>query len=177
MFKCLKIKKFKKGFTLIEILVGLMIFSIVVILVSAIFARAIALERRAIAAKKIQENGALIIESMAREIRVSSISGPDSLDCTVTTLNMTHPIYGAVSYSLVGEGDIRRQATSVFNINSSDVQFTRMRFCITGSGDTDSQSPKITILLSLKNKVGTYITMLDLQTTVVSRNIGSELQK
>lgn len=164
------------GFTLVELLVSLVIFSLIVIIVSTIYMSAVYWERRVVATEKIEENAVLIIETMGREIRVSSISGPDTSECTATTLTITHPIYGIVTYSLNSEGNILRQTSSTVNVSSSNVKFTRMRFCIIGSGSNDDLPFKVTILLSLENKVGAQVGPVDIQTTVTSRDIRSELE-
>ena len=170
----LKSKKIYSGFTLIELLVTIAVFSLMMVIVVSIFARAVAIERRIVAAQKIQENAMLIIETMAKEIRVSTISNQNSLNCTAASLTMLHPVYGTIIYSLVG-GNINRQASFSSFVNSSDVRFTRMNFCITGSGNNDSRSPKVTIIVSVESVKGYPITT-NLQTTVTSREIASELE-
>ena len=174
------IKKFFKadnrGFTIVEIVVTIFIFSIMVVLVTSIFARAIALERRIVAAQRVQENATFLMESMAKEIRVSAIVNQDATTCTATTLTLNHPVYGTIIYSLDISGNIQRQATLTEIVSSSDVQFTRMRFCIFGSSPIDQMTPRVTIIFSLKNRVGSANIVADLQTTVVSRDITSELQ-
>ena len=82
MFKYLNSQKLESGFTLVETLVSVMIFSLIVVTVGTIYVSAVSWERRVIATERMQENAVLIIESMAREIRVSLMSGPDSSGCT-----------------------------------------------------------------------------------------------
>lgn len=163
------------GFTLIEVTVTIMVFSIMVVLIGLIFARAVELERRTVWSQRVQENATLVLESMAKEIRVSDIVNQDSADCAATTLNMVHPTNGAVSYTLSGTNVIR-QAAFASIINSSDVQFTRLNFCITGSGANDNMSPRVTILMSLRSVRGTPPSSVNLQTTITSRAIRSELE-
>jgi len=180
-FKILNCKLSKsEGFTLIEVTVTILVFSIIAILISSIFVRAIELERRTVLAQRLQENATLVLESMAKELRVSGITGPDSANCTATTLTMSHPTACNespcnVTYSL-NAGNIQRQATFTSIVNSSEVEFTRFNFCITGSNFNDDQSPKVTILLSLRTKKGSPPLDVDLQTTVTSREIRTELQ-
>ncbi|OGM96899.1 MAG: hypothetical protein A3B86_00075 [Candidatus Yanofskybacteria bacterium RIFCSPHIGHO2_02_FULL_38_22b] len=176
MFKYLNIKKFAKGFTLIELLVSIMVFSLIVVTIGTIYMSAISWERRVVATEKIQENATLVIETMAREIRVSSIPGPDASGCTATTLTISHPIYGTVTYSLNSEGSVLRQTSSTVNVSSFNVKFSRMKFCIVGSGLYDNLPSKVTILLSLENRVGTQVVPIDIQTTITSRDIQSELE-
>ena len=168
--------KNQNGFTMVEILVSIMVFSLIMITIGAIYVEAIAWERRVVATEKLQENSIFAIETMAREIRVSSVSGPDSPGCTATTLTFTHPVYGDITYSLNTEGSLLRQTSTSVTVSSFNVRFTRMRFCIVGSGPFDNLSSKVTIMLSLENRVGTRVSPVNVQTTVTSRNIQSELE-
>lgn len=171
----IKNKNLNRGFTLIETLITIMVASIMMTLVSSIFGRAIALERRTVWSQRVQENSSLVLESMAREIRVSAIANQDSLNCLATSLNLVHPVDGNISYSLQS-GGIQKQVGSIIGIiTSSDVQITRLNFCITGSGIADDQSPKVTIIMSIQSLNGSPAVHADLVTTVVSRNITSEL--
>ncbi|MDP3696478.1 MAG: prepilin-type N-terminal cleavage/methylation domain-containing protein [Candidatus Taylorbacteria bacterium] len=175
------------GFTLIEVTVTIMVFTIMMILVSSIFARAIEIERRVVWSQRVQENATLVLESMAKEIRVSEIVNQDTPNCTVpaTTLTMNHPTACGgspcnVTYTLTGN-NVQRQVDLVGTdfisfVNSTDVQFTRLNFCITGSGINDDQSPKVTILTSLKSTKGSPPSSVNLQTSVTSRDITTELQ-
>ncbi len=168
------------GFTLMEVLVTIMIFSVILIIVVSIFVRAVAIERKVVAAQRIQENATLIMESIAKEVRVSKIEDEDSLDCSATELIMILPTGQTIKYLLTGDGDIERQVivggipTSRDIINSSDVKITRMNFCVTGSATLDQQTPKVTILVSMKSARGETANA-DLETTVASRVINSEL--
>ena len=170
-----KITNYCAGFTVIEAVVAVMVFSIAAILIAAIFARAITLERRIVSAQIVQENAMFVLESMAREIRVSSIVNQDSPDCAADNLTMDHPIYGVISYSL-GGGNIQRTANISGFLNSSDVQFTNLKFCVTGSVAGDDQSPKITILATLKNRAGIQPVSVNLQTTITLRDTTDEFQ-
>src|SRR5438105_4644914 len=95
--------KFSKqlGFTLIEVMISSLVFSIIMITVSSLFIQILNNQRRAFAMQKIQENSLFIMELMAREIRVSKIENQNSPDCTLTSLSITHPVNGPVTYSLI----------------------------------------------------------------------------
>ena len=164
----------KAGFTLIELLVSIFVFSIVVIMVDMIYISAIYWERKVVASEKIQGNSILVTETMAREIRVSAISGPDAPNCSATSLNIIHPIYGEITYSLSPNGNVLRQTASLVNVSSSEVKFTRMAFCIVGTSPNDDLSSKVTVLLTLENRTGNQITPVSLQTTITSRDIDNE---
>src|SRR3989344_3881021 len=98
MFKYLNIKKPQAGFTIVEVLVTSLIFSIIAMTISAIFIQIINLERRAFAVQKIQDNALLVLEEMSRDIRVSRVSNQESSYCTATTITLIHPLKGTVVY-------------------------------------------------------------------------------
>ncbi len=59
----------KKGFTLIEVLVAIAIFSIVVMIAAGAFTRALQTQREVAALISAQSNGSLTLEQMSREVR------------------------------------------------------------------------------------------------------------
>jgi len=144
MKKIKKILSDCRGFTLVETISTLVVFSIIVLEIGGIFIQILSLERRSFASQKIQENTMSILESMAREIRVSQITGPDSLDCSKTNLSISHPVSGPITYSL-SSGVVQKTISGVtIPLNSSDVEFTKFNFCVKGSG-IDDQQARVTI--------------------------------
>lgn len=173
----MELKNSEKGFTVIEVLMTSLVFSIIAITVSAIFVQIISLERRALAVQKIQDNALLVLEEMSRDIRVSRISDQESTDCTASSVTMTHPIKGTIVYQ-VSSGIIQRSTGGggYVDVSGTNVDFSRMNFCIFGSLANDNQSPQITIVTSVKNRTGKEIMQINLQTTVTSRNYSDEFQ-
>jgi len=165
----------KNGFTVIEVLVTSLIFSIIAMGVSAIFVQIINLERRAFAVQKIQDNALLVLEEMSRDMRVSRISDQESPNCTATTITMIHPLKGTVTYR-VSSGIVQRSVNggSYVDVSGSNVDFTRMNFCILGSLNTDNQSPRVAMVTSIQNRTGREIMQINLQTTTTSRNVVDE---
>ena len=164
----------QKGFTIVEVLVSAFVFSIIAITVSGLFVQVLALERRAFASQKIQENGLFIMEFMSREIRVSQIQNQDSPNCTATSLTIIHPVNGTVTYLL--NNNILQRIAGGFTteLSSSAVAFSRLNFCIMGSGPTDQQQARVAILTSIQNKTGREILTANLETTVTSRDVQTE---
>jgi prepilin-type N-terminal cleavage/methylation domain-containing protein len=184
MFKNLKFKilnpQTQTGFTLVEVLVTTMIFSLLMIDIGGIFVQIMNLERRGFAAQKIQENGTFVLETISREVRVSRIENQDNSNCTATTLTIAHPVNGTVVYSVNG-GIVQRQATEggqpiTTAISSSDVNFTRFNFCIAGSDPNDNKQARVAVVASIQNRTGKEIYRFDVQTTVSSRDVSTEFQ-
>ncbi len=170
--------KKQAGFTVVEVLVTSLIFSIMAITVSAIFIQIINIERRGLSIQKIQDNALLVLEEMSRDIRVSRISNnQDSLDCSASTITMIHPIKGTIIYRTTS-GIVQRSVNSgsYVDVSASNVNFIRMNFCISGSSINDNQSPRVSIITSIQNRTGREIVKINLQTTTTSRNLFDELQ-
>ena len=164
----------EKGFTLVELMVASLVFSIIVLSISGLFVQTLAQERRAFEAQKIQENGLFILELMSREIRVSQIQNQESTDCSATSLTIIHPVNGTVTYTL-NAGVLQRTAGGVTtDLSSSDVTFSRLNFCVLGSGVADKQQARVTILASIQNKTGKEILTFNLETGVSSRDESTE---
>src|SRR3989344_1448240 len=131
--KIMKNHTTENGFTIVEVLVTSLIFSVIAMTVSAIFIQIINLERRGLAVQKIQDNALLVLEEMSRDMRVSRISDQESSYCTATTITLIHPLKGTVIYQ-VSAGTVQRSVNggNLIDVSGSDVNFTRMNFCIFG---------------------------------------------
>ncbi len=162
------------GFTLVEVLVSAFVFSIIAVFVSGLFVQILALERRAFASQKIQENGLFIMELLSREIRVSQIQNQNSSNCTATSLTIIHPVNGTITYSLINDVLQRVAGGVTTDLSSSAVSFSRLNFCVMGSGTSDDLQARVAILASIRNKTGKEILTTNLETTVSSRDVYTE---
>ncbi len=171
----LKIKNSQSGFTIVEVLVASLIFSIIAMSVSAIFVQLIGLQRRALATQKIQDNALFVLEMMSRDIRVSRIINQESPNCDLTTLALTHPSKGAVIYR-VNNGSVEKSegGGAYLAISTPSVNFARMNFCVKGSLANDNKTPRVAILTTVENRTGKEILQINLQTSVSSRDVLDE---
>ena len=159
------------GFTLVEILVAVLIFSIVAVVFSSTFISSSKLQKRAFNIQQVEENASYILESMAKEIRVSRVSGPDT-NCPslpASTLSITHPVNGNIVYSLQGVSVQRTVGAIATTISSNTVEFTRLQFCISGTAIGDGKQPRVTILASMRSKSTLQRSSMDIQTAVSQR--------
>jgi prepilin-type N-terminal cleavage/methylation domain-containing protein len=171
------------GFSLIELLVAATIFSFVVAGVSGLFVQALDLQRRAGGIQKIQENAQYVLESIAREVRVSKITGPDTncnpSDASNYTLTITHPVNGTVTYAYDSVlGIITRNAggSGPQPITTTNVFFKKLAFCVSGSG-ADKAQARVTIPMTIESTDGrtSNRVSVSLQTTIISRDLTTEL--
>ncbi|MBI2063837.1 MAG: type II secretion system protein [Candidatus Yanofskybacteria bacterium] len=160
------------GFTLIETLLVILLFSVLAVLMGGVFVSSLDLQRRAFNLQQTEENVNFTLELMAKEIRVSQVAIPDGSGCSSlsdTTLNVTHPVNGNIVYSLSG-GAIHRNVNGTDSIISSNtVEFTNMRFCVSGALIGDQQQPRVTILGTLKSIKSRQQAIINFQTTVSQR--------
>lgn len=165
-------KKLNGGFTLVEATVSVFIVAIIFSVVGSIFASSLALQRRALGAQKVQENLNVVMEYIAREVRVadSFVSG-DSTNCSSTpavTLSFHHPVNGDIAYSL-SNGVIHRSVGGTDSIiSSNNIQFLSLKFCLTGTGGSTGQ-PRVTIFGTVKSNDPNQSISSDFQTTVSVR--------
>jgi prepilin-type N-terminal cleavage/methylation domain-containing protein len=160
------------GFTLTEILVVALIFSLVVIIFSSAFINSSGLQKKAFNIQQVVENASYVLESMAKEIRVSKIYGPDTNNCPSSpagSLVIDHPVNGRITYSLSG-GAVHRNVNGQDSIVSSDnVEFTRLQFCILGTAIGDGKQPRVIIQASIRSKSALQQSRIDIQTAVSQR--------
>lgn len=171
------------GFTLIEMLVAAAIFTFMVIAISGIYAQVLDLQRRAQGAARVQENALYIVETVAREVRVSTITsgdtGCDLPDTLTATIVLEHPVNGTVTYAYdAATGTITRDAggSGPQTITSPEVRFASFAFCVTGSGADDIQA-RVTMPMVVESRSSNPANRVhvSLQTTVVSRDLVTDL--
>lgn len=174
----------QRGFSLIELLVAATIFTFVVTAVAGLFLGALDIQRRATAIQKIDENVQFVLESLVREVRVSTITSGDT-DCSAQgplteTLTIDHPVNGTVTYAyqrLAGTpGRITRDdGAGPEPITAEDVDFVRAAFCVSGSGN-DGRQARLTVPLEVTAVEGREGAkpVVRLQSTVVSRDLSTD---
>lgn len=172
-FKKIIIQNDQRGFTLVEMIVAVTLGVAVVTIVGVVFVQTINLARRATAIQKLQENVSFIIESMAKEIRVSTIATANTACPTApaSILTISHPVNNNVEYSLTNN-DVHRKlldSGTDTTMNSSGTKIIRLGFCISGNSLSDQAQPRVTILLSAENSKGGETVSVDIQTTISQR--------
>lgn len=166
-------KKFKSGFTLVELLVAMTLFITVVGVSGAIFIRSLRSQRILVDLIAVNDNASLAIEQMAREIRLGSnftAPAPGRLDF-VNAFGQT------ISYRLnsVSEALERQVNAGTFEpITGANVRIKRLTLTLVGETPGDKKQPRIIVRLS----VGSAAPLLEgfltnLQTTLSARELDS----
>lgn len=200
MFVKISFKKSKKlqGFTLIEVLVSLSIFSVVTIMAVQMFSVAIQAEQRSAANRALQQNASFLMEFIGKEVRNGFIDyagyaadGPSLDDLPVQNLRLVYRGTQTLDESIYRTGGntpaamIRKEnpAGGYFAarpLTSNDVVVSAMNFYVYPQtecvpGDCDGQQT-VTVFLSLRPNPTRYPNQtnlrLDLQSTFTSRYYG-----
>jgi prepilin-type N-terminal cleavage/methylation domain-containing protein len=168
----------KRGFTLIELIVSMAIFTVVLfLLIDALFV-IVTSNRKAQADKKIMDSISLAIEEMTRNLRSGSdfycdktenpLGGKDCNSATganaITFLSNEGTV---VSYSLEN-GTITKNGTP---ITASDVKIDYLGLAVKGSGTNDGIQARVLIVVrGSAAQSATQRTEFNIQTTAVQRS-------
>ena len=154
-----------RGFTIIELIVAVAIFSIVATVAVGLLTNVLRSQRKVIAVQNIQDNGRYLIGFIAKEIRMSKIRSSDG---GMTILNIVHPENGNITYAFSGTQILRNTEP----INSDEVEVLGS-FYVDGKSVGDDEQPRVTIVMKVKT-TGTKTeeqAEINLQTTLTQRNL------
>jgi len=152
-----------QGFSLIELLVAMATFAVVVVTITDIFLMGLGGSRKIFGRQNIQESGRFIMESMAKEIRMSKINTAAG---SSNVLNITNPKSQTFNYSFDNASKIISRNGEP--LNSSEVELTGVFYI---KKDNATSQPRVTIVMILKNRTSKVAEQseIDLQTTISSR--------
>ena len=158
---------------MVELIVGVFIFSILIVLAGGSLVSSLGLQRRALNIKRVEENGRFVLELMTRELRVANPINTADNSCPGSggpSLSFTHPVNGSIEYFLFGSAVHRRVNGVDSVISNPDVEVTRLAFCISGNSSGDNRQPRVVVILGLRSgDLTSQADTLDLQTTVSQR--------
>lgn len=182
-------KKYKKAFTLIEILVSLTIFAVAIAIAVGAFTVVLRGQRNGLAAQAVQDNASVLMELMAREIRtgdsfaIPGVSAPNPLpqDPSSVYQGSSFSFKNAngqnVVYSVVAER-LEREINGTKKVISpglSKLKVKNFRFVLDGHIPGDGKQPSVTIIGRFENvgirpeeQVG-----IDVSTTITQRDLDS----
>ncbi len=176
-------RNMKKGFTLIELIIAVGLFSILVAIAAGGYVNALRTEREVAALASAQSNAGLAIEQMTREVRTGYLFCHDpnnnnpSAACNCTTSGTTWTcsaldFYNSqtehVNYSLAGNmltrSDNNENGGVPEIITSDNVAVSSLRFILQGQLEGDHWNPSST-------DPAIASTTLHLETSVSARQI------
>ena len=153
----------KSGFTLVEAVIVVFIFSLITLTATNLFTNTLYAHRQGIAMKEINEESQIILERMSKEIRMAKITSPiNPTPYIVSSLSIKTNQDQNITYSFVSNiVKINNQ-----QLNSNKIQITNGQFYIV---NTNSTQPYITIKFQAKDIRWPKITKT-FQTTISPRS-------
>lgn len=185
----IKQRKLTRGFTLIEVLVSVSIFSIVMLVSTGAVFSIVEANKKAHTLKSVMTNLNFALESMARDIRVGSqFSCNSGNDCpsggTVFSFKANRDVDGdnsvndVVEYSLAGEGIQKEISGGAYfsapeKITANEIHITLLKFYVIGTepSPADTKQPKVVITIKGYAGVGNTKSDFNIQTTISQRSI------
>lgn len=168
-----QIREYSRGFTIIELLVAMTIFTIVVTTAIGIFIRGMRTQRAIVAFMEVNDNASLTMEQMMREMRTGSgfsLLGEQEV-------RFTNSEGKAVSYRLAGEvlerGEANAAGDFVYGgITAENVAIRRLAMRLRGGGSGAEFPARITISITVGSR-NPYLenVVTNVQTTVSSRSL------
>ncbi len=181
-----QISKLTRGFTVVELLVAIGLFSAIASIAVGGFVRALRTQRQVTALISVNDNTFLALEEMARELRIGKLfcandatGSGTAFSQSCRTLDGVHFhsiafISGftneTIEYRLV-DGYLEKGVGGAFTkITGGGVLVEYLNFVITGNQINDKKQPRITISLGVTSRSsGSAISTTRLQTTVSAR--------
>ena len=163
-----------KGFTLIEIIVAIGIFTAVITMALATFLNISDIQRKAGALRAINDNLNFALEIMSREIRTGKNYCLSS--CGVSSFNLINSQNDSVVYRL-NSNFIERSSdngSTFLRLTSPEIKIDDLIFIVKGETAGDQKQPMVTVILnssSVDKKAGEL--KLNIQTTVSQRKLDS----
>ncbi len=181
--KIIQLKKLKiyNGFTLIEMIVAVSIFTIVVFISIGALLSISDANRKANILRSVMDNLNFAMENMARSVRTGNgylCNGVGNCSGGKDNFTFTNQEGKPVTYSFYetnGKGtiEISKNGGNNLRITSPEVDIDKLTFYVSGVG-TDGKQPKVTITIigtaGIKDK---FKTSFSIQTTVSQRVVDS----
>lgn len=174
-------KNNKRGFTLVEIMVSLGIFSLVMLVSMGAILAIVGANKKAQALHNIINNLNLAIETMVRDLRTGYDYNCNSGgDCpsggeSVTFESMQFPDDSGdpqtESYFL-SDGSIKKTiAGETFSLTSDEVQIDTLKFYVSSTVVPDNEQPRILLIIRGHTKSNSSISKFNIQTFISQRRL------
>ena len=168
-----------RGFTLLEMVVAVGVFSVAILLATSSFLSLQNSEKKIQSAVNIQNNLRFAMEVMAKEIRTGGAyhcgtdPGTEPLDCLSGSSSLTFKnalgqtvIYRKIDSSIQKSSD----GGIIFQpLTSSDIKVDELKFYVVGALLNDDIQPRVLINIKSSGQVGTGLNEISLQTSVSQR--------
>jgi len=165
-------KKNLGGFTLVEMMVAVLVFSIIIASISGIFVFGIREQRKILTSQILLDQVSYALEYMSRSLRMAAKELNSPLTTCLTTYGSNYETYDSgtrLRFINHLQGDdcqefylennqlkYKREAASTtpktFELTSNDLKVTFLKFDLSGQFQTDNLQPRITFYLEIEGK-------------------------
>jgi type II secretory pathway pseudopilin PulG len=157
-----------KGLTMIELMVALTIFILVLVIVISIFVMSVKAQRQSLVSQGLQDNARYLMETMAKEIRMSQIEGSTGNDQTISIKAFSELSPGGedINYRFQNNVLQRQELSGGFqDISSSKIDVTGEFNVI----DDVNLQPRVTIVMKVTPQ-GLATPVINLESTISARS-------
>ena len=147
----LKKYKFNNGFTLLEMIVTLGLFSVVMVISLSSILNIMNVQKKILSTKTIQENLDFAITVMEREIRAGDQYGVNlsNDEFTFRNINLVNITYKTVFNPITGNLElIRDENGSPLALTDPKINILVLDFSLSGEGNNDDAQPMVIINIS-----------------------------
>ncbi|MEK7460540.1 MAG: type II secretion system protein [Patescibacteria group bacterium] len=171
----------KNGFTLVEMIVSLGLFTIVLFAISSAFLTMVSADRKSRATRITLDNLNLALEDMSRRIKTGyaydcgAVGVPTDCATGNTTLKFKDQFGIDTTYKLTPDlqGIERTQGvSSAIRMTAPEIKIDNLKFIVKGTAKTgtgDAIQPYVTILIKGTTNVGLTSSVFNMETTVTQR--------
>ena len=168
----------KNGFTLLEMIFAIGLFSMVITVVMGVFVKSSQIQRKVIELHTIQREGNFMIEMMSREIRTATVMDVDQEGNNNSSVEFTNYVGDTVKYCRANAGGfcteddsgdyLTRRVNGVNQIvSSSNIKIDSLKFYV--PDDFNVSQPMVTISMTVKPAASQHNTEISLQSSVALR--------
>lgn len=181
-----------KGFTLIEMLVAIMIFSLVVGAISGIFISGLLGQKKALSSRALLDQTSFCLEYMSRALRMAKKEtgqgclSSHGLNYEITEIDLGFPGLKFINHleeddcqafflkdgQLKYRKEIGSLSEETLNLTSEELKITALEFNLSGQSQSDNLQSSVTIYLYIWGKDTTPEQQpeIKIQTTISQRN-------
>jgi len=177
-----------KGYTLIEVLVAILIFSLISGASFGIFALAMRIQKYSLASQQLLDQTSYAMEYMSRFLRMAKKDTSGTCITANKNYKITRGEKGIKFVNYKGEcleffwedtdNQLRIKSPTIGNIplTSDDFEVTSLKLALSGAEQPPINylQPKVTIFLEIKGKGTGYQPEIKIQTTVSQRDLDVE---
>lgn len=184
---CKNNKSNKNGFTLLELLVGLVIFTIFISSAMGIFISVLRYQREVLAKQELLNQTSYAIEYMSRALRMAK---KDVTGYCITFNKNYEPTKGGKGIKFINhmqsdecqeffleDGQLKHWKETgidgevILDLTAVKFKVTKLKFEAFGESSSDELQPRVTILLEAQSGEGKEAQEIRVQTTVSQRNL------